>query len=62
MAKAVTRVAAGGLMSLDAVLFVLSGELVRSLDRVCEKRGMSREVVLGEMLQELEVRYGDGGR
>jgi hypothetical protein len=43
-------------------LFVLSGELVRSLDRVCEKRGMSREVVLGEMLQELEERYGDGSR
>ena len=62
MARAVTRIAAGGLMGLDAVLFVLSGELVRSLDRVCEKRGMSREVVLGEMLQELEERYGDGGR
>jgi len=62
MAKAATRIEAGEMMSLDAVLFVLGGELVRSLDRVCEKRGMSREMVLKEMLQELEVRYGNDGR
>lgn len=62
MAKAATRIEAGEMMGLDAVLFVLGGELVRSLDRVCEKRGMSREMVLKEMLQELEVRYGNDGR
>lgn len=62
MAKAVTRIASREMMGLDAAVFVLGGDLVRSLDRVCEMRGVSREVVLVEMLHELEERYGNGSR
>ena len=62
MARAIVRRGPGEMIGLDAAVFVLGGELVRSLDRVCEKRGMSREMVLMEMLQELEERYGNGSR
>lgn len=62
MARAVSRGSVGEAMGLDAALFVLSGELVRVLDRVCERRGVGREVVIMEMLQELEERYGNDSR
>lgn len=61
MAKAQVRVNAGEMM-LDAAVLVVSGELVRVMDRVCEMRGVGREVVLMEALMELEVRYGNGSR
>lgn len=61
MAKAQVRLRANEMM-LDAAVLVVSGELVRVMDRVCEMRGVGREVVLMEALTELEVRYGNGSR
>ena len=62
MAKANVKVGAGEMMGLDAAVFVVGGDLIRVLDRVCVMRGVGREVVLKEALQELEARYGNGGR
>lgn len=62
MARAVERQGVGGMMGLNAALFVVGGELLEVLSRVASRRGVSKEQVLLEVLLKMEESDGNGGR
>lgn len=62
MARAVERQGVGGMMGLNAALFVVGGELLEVLSRVASRRGVAKEQVLLEVLLKMEESDGNGGR
>jgi len=60
MARAVEKMGVGGMMGLNAALFVVGGELLEVLSRIASRRGVGQEAVLLEALLKMEESDGNG--
>jgi len=60
MARAVEKQGVGGMMGLNAALFVVGGELLEVLSRIASRRGVGQEAVLLEALLKMEESDGNG--